>query len=138
MKFTPEGGSVRIAGRSLHQAEVLSLTKNLRVFSESFFDRPLTENYLQISVCDSGIGLEKEDQVRIFDKFQEVGDISDHSTSQARFGGKGVGLGLALVKGIVETHDGLAWVESAGPSRGSCFSVLLPLADRHEGRYVLG
>ncbi len=138
MKFTPEGGSVRIAGRSLQQAEVLSLTKNLRAFSESFFDRPLTENYLQISVCDSGIGLEKEDQVRIFDKFQEVGDISDHSTSQARFGGKGVGLGLALVKGIVETHDGLTWVESAGPSRGSCFSVLLPLADRHEGRYVLG
>ncbi len=138
MKFTPEGGLVQLAGRTLQQAEASALTKQLRAFSESFFDGALTESYLQISISDSGIGLGKEDQVRIFDKFQEVGDISGHSTSQARFGGKGVGLGLALVKGIVETHEGLVWVESAGPSQGSCFSVLLPLASHHEGRYVLG
>ncbi len=138
MKFTPEGGSVHLAGRTLQQEEVATLTKKLRAFSESFFDSALTESYLQISISDSGIGLEKADQVRIFDKFQEVGDISSHSTSQARFGGKGVGLGLALVKGIVETHSGLVWVESAGPSQGSRFSALLPLASHNEGRYVLG
>ncbi len=138
MKFTPEGGSVQLSGRTLQQEEVATLTKKLRAFSESFFDSPLTESYLQISINDSGIGLEKEDQIRIFDKFQEVGDISSHSTSQARFGGKGVGLGLALVKGIVETHSGLVWVESAGPSQGSRFSALLPLASHNEGRYVLG
>jgi PAS domain S-box-containing protein len=138
MKFTPEGGSVQLAGRTLQRDEVATLTKKLRAFSESFFDSALTESYLQISISDSGIGLEKEDQIRIFDKFQEVGDISGHSTSQARFGGKGVGLGLALVKGIIETHEGLVWVDSAGPSQGSCFSALLPLASHHEGRYVLG
>ena len=138
MKFTPEGGSVQVAGRTLHQEEVSALSGKLRAFSESFFDGPLMENYLQISISDSGIGLEEEDRVRIFDKFQEVGDISGHSTSQDRFGGKGVGLGLALAKGIIETHEGLVWVESAGPSQGSCFSALLPLADHDEGRYVLG
>ena len=138
MKFTPEGGWVKISGRILQQEEVSALTAKLRSFSESFFDGALTEDYLQISITDSGIGLEKEDHVRIFDKFQEVGDISGHSTSQARFGGKGVGLGLALAKGIIETHQGLVWVESAGPSQGSCFSALLPLASRNEGRYVLG
>lgn len=138
LKFTPEGGSIQIAGRILQQKDVSTLTKNLRPFSESFFDRALAESYLQVSIIDSGIGLDKEDQIRIFEKFQEVGEISSHSTSQARFGGKGVGLGLALVKGIVETHNGLVWVESAGLSRGSCFSVLLPLADPNEGRYVLG
>jgi PAS domain S-box-containing protein len=138
MKFTPEGGRIQIAGRTLQQEEVSILTGDLRAFSETFFNGPLTESYLQISISDSGIGLEKEDQVRIFDKFQEVGDISGHSTSHNRFGGKGVGLGLALAKGVIETHEGLVWVESAGPSQGSRFSALLPLARQDEGRYVLG
>lgn len=138
MKFTPEGGFVQVAGRTLQQDDVSTLTERLRAFSESFFDGSLAESYLQISISDSGIGLEEEDHIRIFDKFQEVGDISSHSTSQAQFGGKGVGLGLALVKGIIETHEGLVWVESAGPSQGSCFSLLLPLAGLNEGRYVLG
>lgn len=138
MKFTPEGGWIRVSGRTLQQEEVSDLAKKLKVFSESFFDGALTESYLQISISDSGIGLEEEDRVRIFDKFQEVGDISGHSTSQAKFGGKGVGLGLALAKGVIEIHEGLIWVESAGPSQGSCFSTLLPLAGHNEGRYVLG
>jgi PAS domain S-box-containing protein len=138
IKFTPENGWVRFAGRILHQQEVSTLTAKLAAFSESFFGGVLAENYLQISLSDSGIGIEEEDQVRIFDKFQEVGDISGHSTSQASFGGKGVGLGLTLAKGIIETHEGLIWVESSGPDHGSCFSALLPLAGPDERRYVLG
>ena len=132
IKFTPEGGWVRVAGRTLGQEEVFALTPMLRPFSKSFFDGALTESYLQVSISDSGIGIEKEDLVRIFDKFQEVGDISGHSTSQARFGGKGVGLGLTLAKGIIETHEGLIWVESDGPAQGSRFSALLPLASPDE------
>jgi len=138
IKFTPEGGWVRIAGRTLQQEEVVTLTEKLRAFSESFFEGVLKERYLQISISDNGIGIDKDDQVRIFDKFHEVGDISGHSTSKARFGGKGVGLGLTLAKGIIETHEGLVWVDSAGPAQGSCFSTLLPLACPGEGRYVLG
>ncbi|MEK6250198.1 MAG: HAMP domain-containing histidine kinase, partial [Planctomycetales bacterium] len=138
IKFTPEGGMVHIAGRTLQQEKVVGLIGELNAFSESFFDGALAESYLQISISDSGIGIDKADQLRIFDKFQEVGDISTHSTSQAQFGGKGVGLGLTLAKGIIETHDGLVWVESAGADQGSCFSALLPLANPNEERYVLG
>jgi PAS domain S-box-containing protein len=138
IKFTPEGGLVRIAGRTLQQKKVVGLTGELNAFSEFFFDGALAESYLRISIRDSGIGVDKADQLRIFDKFQEVGDISTHSTSQAQFGGKGVGLGLTLAKGIIETHDGLVWVESAGADQGSCFSTLLPLANPNEERYVLG
>jgi signal transduction histidine kinase len=116
----------------------LALAKKLRAFSESFFDGVLAESYLEITISDSGIGLEQEDQIQIFDKFQEVGDISKHSTSQARFGGKGIGLGLTLAKGIIETHAGMVWVESAGPDQGSCFSALLPMVSPDEGRYILG
>jgi signal transduction histidine kinase len=132
IKFTPDGGWVRVAGRTLGQEEVFALTPMLRPFSKSFFDGVLTESYLQVSISDSGIGIEKEDLVRIFDKFQEVGDISGHSTSQARFGGKGVGLGLTLAKGIIETHEGLIWVESDGSAQGSRFSALLPQASPDE------
>ena len=138
LKFTPEDGWVRVTGQILPQEEVSAREEVLRKFSETFFDAALATNYLQISFCDSGIGIEEEDQVRIFDKFQEVGDISGHSTSTGRFGGKGVGLGLTLSKGIIETHEGLLWVESAGHSQGSCFSILLPVADHLEGEYVLG
>jgi PAS domain S-box-containing protein len=138
IKFTPEGGWIRIAGRVLQHEEVLALAKKLRAFSESFFDGVLAGSYLEITISDSGIGLEQEDQIQIFDKFQEVGDISKHSTSQARFGGKGIGLGLTLAKGIIETHAGMVWVESAGPDQGSCFSALLPMVSPDEGRYILG
>ena len=129
---------VHIAGRSLQQEKVVGLTGELNAFSESFFDGALAESYLQISISDSGIGIDKADQLRIFDKFQEVGDISAHSTSRAQFGGKGVGLGLTLAKGIIETHDGLVWVERAGVDQGRCFSALLPLANPNGERYVLG
>lgn len=138
IKFTPEVGWVRIAGRVLQQEEVSALAEKLSAFSESFFDGVLAESYLKIAISDSGIGLEQEDQIRIFDKFQVTGDISGHSTSQARFGGKGIGLGLTLAKGIIETHAGMVWVESAGPDQGSCFSALLPLVSHDEGRYVPG
>lgn len=138
IKFTPEGGMVQIVGRTLEQERVVGLTGKLNAFSESFFDGALSDNYLQVSISDSGIGIDEADQLRIFDKFQEVGDISTHSTSRMQFGGKGVGLGLTLAKGIIETHDGLVWVESAGADQGSCFSALLPLANPDEDRYVPG
>ncbi len=138
IKFTPEGGMVQIVGRILEQERVVGLTGKLNAFSESFFDGALSETYLQVSISDSGIGIDEADQLRIFDKFQEVGDISTHSTSRAQFGGKGVGLGLTLAKGIIETHDGLVWVESAGADQGSCFSALLPLSNPDEDRYVPG
>jgi PAS domain S-box-containing protein len=137
-KFTPAGGWIRVSGQEVERPEVDARQDKLKPFSEHFFESSLAEKYLQISITDNGIGLAPEDQLRIFDKFHEVGDISTHSSSSERFGGKGVGLGLTLVKGIIETHDGLIWVKSDGPGWGSCFSMLLPLSDPSEGKHVLG
>ncbi|BCR06165.1 hypothetical protein DESUT3_32340 [Desulfuromonas versatilis] len=130
VKFTPEGGHIEIRGALCSSEEIKGREKDLRCFSPVFFqgvpDRPL----LQLTVQDTGVGINPEDQIKVFDKFYEVGDISGHFTSRTRFGGKGVGLGLALVRGVVEAHGGMVWVESGnpGPSRGSAFHVLLPLA----------
>jgi signal transduction histidine kinase len=73
-----------------------------------------------ISVRDSGIGIEAADRERVFEMFTQI-----HGP-----GSGGLGIGLALVKGIVELHGGSVEVRSDGPGKGSEFLVTLPLADR--------
>jgi two-component system phosphate regulon sensor histidine kinase PhoR len=76
-------------------------------------------NFLTIAVIDHGIGIESEDQEKIFDKFYRVCTGLVHDV-------KGSGLGLAIVKHIIEAHNGRLKVESE-PGRGSTFTVFLPL-----------
>lgn len=139
VKFTPEGGMIEIGAAIRTADELRPAEPKLRPFSTSFFHNLTAEQLLQITVRDSGVGVDAEEQPRIFDRFYEVGRIAEHFTSQTRFGGKGVGLGLSLVKGMVEAHGGMVWVESGGTvgkpgGGGSAFHVLLPLAKNHGGR----
>ena len=71
-----------------------------------------------LEVADTGIGISPDQVDRIFDRFYQV----DGSMSR-RYGG--TGLGLSLVKEIVEAHAGAVSVESA-PGKGSTFTVRLP------------
>ena len=74
--------------------------------------------YLHVEVSDTGIGISKEDLPRIFDKFYRVKtDQTRHIT--------GSGLGLSIVKGIVEAYFGSIQVESE-VGKGTTFTVLLP------------
>lgn len=74
-----------------------------------------------VHVLDNGVGIPKDMQARIFDLFTQVRGSS--STS-----GGGLGIGLSLVKNLVELHGGSVQVRSAGPGAGSEFTVRLPLA----------
>jgi two-component system, cell cycle sensor histidine kinase and response regulator CckA len=76
--------------------------------------------YVRIAVHDTGIGMDKEIQSRIFDPFFTTKEI-----------GKGVGLGLPMVFGIVESHNGLIDVDST-PDEGSTFTVYMPMLRFHE------
>jgi signal transduction histidine kinase len=127
VKFTPEGGWVRIEARVRSDVEVEAMAEGLRRFSTAFFIVPRSERYLEVSVRDNGIGLAPGEEERIFDKFYAGEDIASHSTSRERFGGKGVGLGLTLARGLIAAHDGILWAESAGLTLGSSFCLLLPL-----------
>lgn len=81
----------------------------------------LKENeYLKITVSDTGFGLEKEELAKIFTRFYRVKDANTREI-------QGTGLGLSLVKSIVDSHHGKITVASS-PGKGSVFSVLLPLA----------
>jgi PAS domain S-box-containing protein len=134
VKFTPEGGEIEIGAAIRTAAELKPREPALRPFSAAFFRNLNAEQLLQVTVRDSGVGIDPEEQPRIFDRFYEIGPIAEHFTSHTSFGGKGVGLGLSLVKGMVEAHGGMVWVESAGTTGGtgdaggSAFHVLLPLA----------
>jgi signal transduction histidine kinase/CheY-like chemotaxis protein len=76
----------------------------------------------QISVIDSGIGIERELLARVFDLFPQA-SRSDQGPQH------GLGIGLTLVKRVVELHDGTVEAFSDGPNKGSRFVVSLPLAD---------
>lgn len=76
---------------------------------------------IAIEVSDSGIGIPPSEHQKIFEKFHRVGTALVHNT-------KGSGLGLSLVKHIVEAHRGQVLVESV-PGEGSRFTLLLPLSD---------
>lgn len=78
-------------------------------------------SHVELSVSDTGVGIVPEFLPHVFDRFRQA----DSSTTR-RFGG--LGLGLSLVKHLVELHGGRVWARSAGEGLGSTFSVHLPIA----------
>jgi len=80
------------------------------------------EDFVNIYVQDTGVGIREEDKARLFTRFFRA----DTPLVQAR---SGTGLGLAIVKSIVELHGGQIWFDSTY-GKGSTFSFSLPLADQ--------
>ncbi|MCX8067715.1 MAG: GAF domain-containing sensor histidine kinase [Anaerolineae bacterium] len=106
IKFTPDGGRITIEAR------------------------PLDEEYFEVTVSDTGIGISPIDRELIFEKFYRVGNIDLHSSGDYKFKGGGPGLGLPIARGVIEGHGGCIWVESPGYDEercpGSTFHVVLP------------
>lgn len=84
-----------------------------------------------IRIQDTGIGIAPGDLVKIFESFHTTGDYMLHSTSKTAFRGGGIGLGLAVVRGVAEAHGGSIRAESSGHNLdnppGSTFILTLPL-----------
>jgi len=106
IKYTPDGGSITVDGRSL-------------------------PGFIEVTIADTGIGIPSENQEAIFEKFGQQGNTLLHSSSKTKFKGGGPGLGLPITKGIITAHGGTIWVESEGFDEKRCpgtvFHVLLPL-----------
>ncbi len=94
VKFTPNGGKISVGART-------------------------EDSNIYIEVKDTGIGIAKENLLKIFDKFQQVDTGVNHKL-------RGTGLGLSIAKHIVETHNGKIWAESR-LGKGSAFKFVLPL-----------
>jgi signal transduction histidine kinase/DNA-binding response OmpR family regulator len=93
------------------------------------FDR--ADDRVRISVGDTGIGISPEFIPYIFDRFRQA----DGSTTRNH---GGLGLGLAIVRHLVELHHGAVSVKSAGPNKGSTFTVELPLVKEFDDSEPLG
>ncbi len=114
IKYTPDRGRITINGQYWPAAE-----------------SALGEESVQITIADTGIGIDPSYHDLIFTKFYRMDNISHHSSSRTNFKGGGPGLGLAIVRGLVNAHRGKVWVESPGCDEhtlpGSRFHVLLPV-----------
>ena len=83
--------------------------------------------HIRIAVVDEGWGILPERLPHLFDKSSRTdGDA-------AAIVSDGIGLGLAICKGIVEAHGGRIWAESEGPGRGSRFMFTIPVAQEALG-----
>jgi two-component system, OmpR family, sensor histidine kinase SenX3 len=88
--------------------------------------RHADDGLVEVAVTDQGLGIEPEEQERIFERFYRVDTARSRSTG-------GTGLGLAIVKHVVDNHGGTVSVWSQ-PGRGSTFTIRLPAAQRAAGR----
>ncbi len=106
IKYTPDGGRISVSGRAVGDA-------------------------VDIVISDTGIGIPHKEQRRVFDHFHILESIEHHSTSKSAYKGGGLGLGLAIARGIIDAHNGRIWVESKGrdadTNPGSTFHLLLPV-----------
>jgi signal transduction histidine kinase/CheY-like chemotaxis protein len=91
-------------------------TRNVTINAREAGERPpmTAGNYVMLSVADTGHGIDEETKTHIFEPFFTTKAV-----------GKGTGLGLATVYGVVKQSDGFVWVESA-PGKGARFEIYLP------------
>jgi DNA-binding LacI/PurR family transcriptional regulator/signal transduction histidine kinase len=112
IKFTPDGGSIFIS------AQPVSLDSR--------------GEFCEIRVRDTGIGIDPANHTIVFEKLYQLGKVELHSSGRTKFKGGGPGLGLAIAAGIVKSHKGRIWVESAGYDEeklpGSTFIIQIPVA----------
>lgn len=79
-----------------------------------------TSPWVQLRITDSGVGIDPDFLPYVFERFRQA----DSSKTRAQ---GGLGLGLAIVRHLVEQHQGSVWVESPGPDLGATFTIAIPL-----------
>ncbi|MFM7427679.1 MAG: response regulator [Elainella sp.] len=113
VKFTGEGGEVRVDLEQTSGPVAIATTSPMSY-------APPSSDYVQIRVTDTGKGIRPDFLPYVFDYFRQA----DGSTTRA-FGG--LGLGLAIVRHLVELHGGTIEASSPGENQGSTFVITLPL-----------
>jgi PAS domain S-box-containing protein len=118
VKFTPEGGNITL------EVSYQPLSATPEILSSAPVDNLLQSDlsgYIHIAISDTGIGIAPENISKLFQPFVQIDSALNRQY-------QGTGLGLALVKRIVEMHGGKVMLSSVLGS-GSCFTVILPCAE---------
>lgn len=125
IKFTEPADEIKISGDAAElQIVFTNLLDNAVKYSAetpriSIRVKNSGDKKVQIFIKDNGIGLVSSELKRIFKRFYRVANLSMQ-------GKKGTGLGLFIVKSIIEKHGGKIWADSKGEGKGSTFIVQLP------------
>lgn len=114
LKFTPEDGNINV---KIEYKAIPPTPDN-----SSMKDFLSLDKYIVVSVSDTGIGIPKEQQKFLFSRYTQTKNTSQQLAKL------GTGLGLYLVKGIVEAHGGRVWIESE-PGQGTTIFFSLPADD---------
>jgi signal transduction histidine kinase len=111
IKYTPDGGRITVSGLTVEETD--------------------TGPGIEITIKDTGIGIDPHYQELVFEKFYQTGEVLLHSSSKTKFKGGGPGLGLAIARGITNAHHGHIWIKSPGYNEetnpGTAVHVRLPL-----------
>ena len=122
--LTEEPMELRVDGPKLSMA-ITNLLNNAMRFTPSGGDIRLSlgrhGEEAWFRVRDTGMGIPEDELERIFHAFYQV---EDHLRRRH----EGMGLGLAIVRGVASAHQGRAWAESEGTGKGATFTVALPMA----------
>ena len=113
LKFTPNGGRVEVSLSTIAASE----SPEPKQGTDNLQRKP--DCYVQIQVKDTGKGIGPEFLPYVFERFRQ-----ENSTTTRSYGG--LGLGLALVRYLVELHGGTVYAQSPGEGLGATFTVLLP------------
>lgn len=103
---------------------VVNLVDNAIKYSDTgdivITQKLIDKNKIRLEVKDNGIGINKDDQKRLFTKFIRSDDAKNRDPN-------GMGIGLYFAKRVIEDHGGRIWIESKGRGMGSTFFVEIPL-----------
>jgi signal transduction histidine kinase len=100
IKYTPDGGRIIVSGRTVEDA--------------------VRGKEVEISIKDTGIGIDPQYHELVFEKFYQTGEVHLHSSGKTKFKGGGPGLGLAIARGIINAHHGHIWINSPGHNEQMC------------------
>jgi signal transduction histidine kinase len=121
IKFTPEGGQIEVRLEKVEgKVESLNQIPNLQPTNSPPHNPQPSTFFAQIQISDTGIGISPDFLPYAFDRFRQA----DASTTRSH---GGLGLGLAIVRHLVELHGGTVGAASPGVGRGATFTVHLPL-----------
>ena len=120
VNFTPEAGQIQVRAEVVSDLLADNEPSGVRGDSSDAASTRNARPAIRISVADTGIGIQPDDQGRLFHEFEQL-NAGRHQKY------RGTGLGLALCRKFVELHGGRIWVESEGEGKGSTFRFVIPL-----------
>lgn len=107
-KYTPENGEIKVTLKTGYDPD----------------NHGYLRNYFEIVISDTGIGIDKDQIEKIFERFYQI----NNDTTNSNFG---TGIGLHLSRSLVELHHGIIYAENRNDSQGSRFVVRIPMGNNH-------